>query len=84
MTDKICGFCGEPIAGGLQEHDFATCAHNLRDRVIQLEAALELIGGIAFDRDGYKSAESLGELVDELYRYARNPADAAKRLRGES
>ena len=38
MTEKICDFCGEPIAGGLQEHDFATCAHNLKDKVIRLEA----------------------------------------------
>ena len=41
MIEKICGFGGEPIAGGLQEHDFASCAHNLRDRVIQLEAELK-------------------------------------------
>ena len=41
MTEKICDFCGEPIAGGLQEHDFATCAHNLKDKAEQLEAELE-------------------------------------------
>jgi len=42
MSDKkICDFCGEPITGGLQEHDFATCAHSLRDRVIKLEAELK-------------------------------------------
>jgi len=41
MTEKICDFCGEPIAGGLQEHDFAQCAHNLKDKVAQLEAENE-------------------------------------------
>ena len=38
MTEKICDFCGESIAGGLQEHDFATCAHNLKDKVMLLKA----------------------------------------------
>ena len=40
---KICDFCGEPIAGGLQEHDFAACAHNLKDKVAQLEARIEYL-----------------------------------------
>jgi len=40
MAEKTCSFCGEPIAGGLQEHDFATCAYNLRDKVVKLEAEL--------------------------------------------
>lgn len=84
MTDKICEFCGESLAEWAQEHNFVDCAYYLKDKVAQLKAALELIAAIAYDRDGYKSAEKLGELVDELYRYARNPADAAKRLRGES
>jgi len=46
--------------------------------VAHLEAALALIGDIAYDRDGYTSAEKLGQLVDELHRYARNPEEAAK------
>ena len=55
------------------------------EEVAQLEAALTLIGDIAYDRDGYTGdAEKLAGLVDELYRYARNPAEAAKLLRGES
>jgi len=51
------------------------------DKRIKLEAALELIADVAYDRDGYISAEKLGELIDEIYKYARNPAEAAKALR---
>ena len=39
--EKICDFCGEPIAGGLQEHALADCAHYLRDKVAQLEGENE-------------------------------------------
>ena len=41
-------------------------------------SALELIGDLAYDRDGWKSAEKLGELVDEIYGYARDTKKAAE------
>ena len=41
MPEKICDFCGEPIAGGLQEHDLSDCAHYLKDKVAQLEVELD-------------------------------------------
>ena len=48
----------------------------LKARLAEAEEALELIADIAYDRDGYKSADKLGELIDELYGYARNPKSA--------
>lgn len=62
MTEKICDFCGEPIAGGLQEHDFATCAHNLKDKVAKLEVENELLwmyykANKESDYDSFQEAE---------------------------
>ena len=46
-------------------------------RLEQLEAALTLIRDVAYGRDGYTGdAEKLGKLVDEIYKYARNPQSA--------
>ena len=45
----------------------------LKSRLAEAEGALELIGDIAYDRDGYTSVDKLGELIDELYKYAKNP-----------
>ena len=54
---------------------------DLDDKVAQLEAALTLIGDIAFDSDGYAgNAEKLGDLVGEIYSYARNPQLAVDTL----
>ena len=53
----------------------------LDDEVAKLEAALTLIGDIAYDCDGYTgSASKLGELVNEIYGYARNPQTAVDAL----
>ncbi|MCK4814443.1 hypothetical protein KA005_01630, partial [bacterium] len=39
-------------------------------RIAQLEAALTLIGDLAYDRDGHTGdAEKLGELIDEIHGY---------------
>lgn len=55
----------------------------IRCKNAQLEAALELIGDIAYDRDGYSGyAEKLGQLLDEIYEYARDPAMAARIAKG--
>ena len=59
------------------------------DEVAQLEAenerlqtTLTLIGDIAFDSDGYAgNAEKLGDLVGEIYSYARNPQLAVDALK---
>jgi hypothetical protein len=49
----------------------------LKARLAEAEEALELIGDLAFDRDGYTgNAEKLGELIDELYGYAKDPKKA--------
>jgi hypothetical protein len=49
----------------------------LKARLAEAEEALELIGDIAFDRDGYTgNADKLAELIDELYSYAKNPKKA--------
>ena len=49
----------------------------LRSRLSEVEEALELIGDLAFDRDGYTgNADKLGELIDELYSYAKDPKKA--------
>ena len=54
----------------------------LDDEVAQLEAALTLIGDVAYDRDGHTSdAEKLGALIDEIYGYARNPQTAVDALK---
>ena len=49
----------------------------------QLEAALTLIGDVAYSRDGYYTgdAEKLGVLVYEIYGYARNPQTAVDALK---
>lgn len=50
---------------------------NLRADLKEVKEALELIADIAFDRDGYTgNADKLGELIDEIYRYAKNPKSA--------
>ena len=56
----------------------------LDDKVAQLEAALTLIGDVAYDRDGHTGdAEKLGALIDEIYGYARNPQTAVEALTEE-
>ena len=47
------------------------------DEAERLREWLDLIRGIAYDRDGCATAESLGQLVDELYEMA------GKALNGE-
>lgn len=42
-----------------------------------LRAALQDIVDIAYDRDGFTSAEKLGELVDELYKIAAATLDGS-------
>ena len=49
----------------------------LKTDLEEASSALELIGDIAFDRDGYTgNADKLAELIDELYSYAKNPKKA--------
>ena len=44
---------------------------HVRNEVAQLEAALTLIGDVAYDRDGHTGdSVKLGELVNEIYGYA--------------
>ena len=57
-------------------------ANKAMSRAVVAEAALTLIGDIAFDSDGYAgNAEKLGGLVGEIYSYARNPQLAVDALR---
>ena len=50
-------------------------------KAFKLEVALTFIGDIAFDSDGYAgNAEKLGDLVGEIYSYARNPQLAVDAL----
>ena len=43
----------------------------LLDEVTQLEAALTVIRDVSYDRDGHTGdSVKLGELVDEIYKYA--------------
>ena len=43
----------------------------ITDEVAQLEAALTVIRDVSYDRDGYTGdSVKLGELVDEIYKYA--------------
>jgi len=57
---------------------------SVKKKIIQLETALTLIGDVAFDRDGFTGdADGLAKLIDEIYGYARNPAEAAKIARGD-
>ena len=53
MKEKTCDFCGEPIAGGLQEHDFAACAHNLKEKAEQAE---RFVADIVDEHERYKDA----------------------------
>ena len=54
---------------------------DMAERIAQLEGTLTFIGDIAYDRDGYTGdAEKLGKLVDEIYKYARNPEEVLKTL----
>ena len=52
--------------------------YQLRAELDEKNSALELIGDLAYDRDGWKSAEKLGELIDEIYGYARDTKKAAE------
>lgn len=44
----------------------------LEKEVDRLRFWLETIHNVAWDRDGFASAEDLGKLVDELYGYAKD------------
>jgi hypothetical protein len=48
--------------------------------LFEKQAALTLIGDIAYDRDGYITAEDFGKLIDEIYDYARHPEKATALL----
>jgi flagellar motility protein MotE (MotC chaperone) len=57
----------------------------LKSRLAEAEEALELIADLAFDRDGYTgNADKLGELIDELYGYAKDPKKAVAVLHREA
>ena len=67
------------------KEEYAGYIDALARQVEQLEAALTLIGDIAFDSDGYAgNAEKLGGLVGEIYGYARNPQTAVDALAEET